>query len=104
MIIINGKTYEGNNVSIIDNVVTVDGVVLDNKDSKLATLKIEGNIVSLKTDLSVHVTGDVGSVVAGGSVHSGNVGGNVQSGGSVHCEGVRGGVQAGGNIKINRIS
>ena len=69
---INGKTHQGNNVSIINDRVFINGVEQTdaNKDnSKILEIIIEGSVGELTTDASVIVNGNVsGNVVAGGSV------------------------------------
>lgn len=107
MIKINGKTYNGNSVSIVNGIVTIDGVVQDDgkRVSGDVRLVVEGDLVSLKTDLSVTMTGNVqGDVDAGGSVACGNVGKNVDAGGSVNCDNVGGDVDAGGSVNCGRVS
>lgn len=53
MVTINGKTYKGNNVSMINNKVFIDGkeVTGDDSDSKVINIKIEGNIETLSIAL-----------------------------------------------------
>lgn len=97
---VNGVRYEGNTVSIINGVVTIDGVRQDGERlSGVVEVRIEGVLNSLKTDASV-TCGDVqGSVSAGGSVVCENIHGNVSAGGSVKSGDITGNVSAGGSIK-----
>jgi hypothetical protein len=97
---ISGRGYAGQNVSIINGVVTVDGVVQDQKVSGVVEIRIlEGSPINITTDASVNC-GDVkGEVSAGGSVNCDDVGGNVSAGGSVNCDVVGGNVRAGGSVR-----
>lgn len=99
---INGVTYEGNNISVFNNVVKIDGKVVSGKPDKdnILHVSVTGNLHNLDAGGSVDVKGDVtGSVDAGGSVHAGNVGGSVDAGGSVHCGNVGGNIDAGGSVR-----
>ncbi len=99
-ITIDGKTFSGNNVSIINGVVTIDGVAQDGKLEGKVELHITGVLDSLETDASVNMKGEIkGDVSAGGSVNCDDVGGNVSAGGSVNCDDVDGNVTAGGSIR-----
>lgn len=100
MITINGKTYQGNSVSVVNNVVYVDGKRVDDKELPKTILQIDvqGTLGELKTDASVNCGNVTGSVEAGGSVNCDSVGGNVNAGGSVNCDTVRGSVNAGGSV------
>lgn len=107
MVSINGTSYSGNSVSIINGKVYIDGV-LQNGDgaplSGVVKVEVEGNLTSLKTDASVVVKGNVtGDVDAGGSVQCGNVGGSVDSGGSTQCDDVNGDVDAGGSVTCGNV-
>lgn len=96
---INGKTYTGNNVSITNGAVIIDGVKQEDSVPAMVEIKIrDGILQELKTDASV-VCGDVfGNVNAGGSVSCADVRGSVMAGGSISCGDVGGSVQAGGSI------
>lgn len=115
---LNGVVYEGNNISIVDGVVKIDGVVQNGKhlENKICEIRvISGTIGALRTDASVtckDVTGNVdaggsvtvngsvgGDVDAGGSVNCGSVSKSVDAGGSVNCGGVGGNVDAGGSVR-----
>lgn len=124
---INGKTYQGNSVSVIDNRVYIDGKLVEidgkpakslksrvfGKDDRYLEVRVEGELMSLTSDLSVtcqNVTGDVksggsvsaddirGNVDARGSVNADDIGGSVNAGGSVNCDDIGGSVRAGGSI------
>jgi hypothetical protein len=100
MITVNGKTYQGNSVSVINGVVIIDGKKVTDKDLPDTILQIEvtGTLGELKTDASVNCDNVKGNVEAGGSVNCDTVGGNVNAGGSVNCDEVGGSVNAGGSV------
>jgi len=100
---INGKTYTGNNISITNGRVAIDGVFQDDSVSGVVEVRIlEGILNTIITDTSV-TCGDVqGDVTAYGSVKCRNVGGNVDAGGSVVCGNVSGKLDAGGSVVVNR--
>lgn len=100
MIIINGRTYHGNNFSILKGEVIIDGVNQNAAPlSGIVRIEVQGNLTDLKTDASVIMTGNVlGSVYAGGSVQCDNVTGNVVAQGAVQCDEVGGSISAGGSV------
>jgi len=101
---INGKTYvtNGGSICITDNYVIIDGKVVSEKLSGIVKVVIEGDLASLKTDVSATVNGDVtGNVNCNGSCTCGKVEGSVKAGGSVTCGKVKGGVHAGGSVSIS---
>lgn len=86
-IIVNGIEYNGNNISISNNKVIIDG-------KSLAEYKV----------VDVTIIGNCGDIDAGGSVKvTGNVTGNIDCGGSVDISGdVGGDIDAGGSIRISK--
>lgn len=105
-IVINGKSFnvKGNNVSIINNKVYVDGKQVDTGElSGEVVIKFEGDLANLQSDGGVTVNGNVhGDVDAKGSVNCGNVEGDVDAGGSINCGNVKGDADAGGSIMMNK--
>lgn len=101
-ITIGGVSFEGNNITIRNGRVIVDGIVADGTVNGVVEIRIlEGVLNNLETDASVTCGQVNGSVSAGGSVHCENVGGGVQAGGSVSANGRLGGtIQAGGSVRI----
>lgn len=80
MITINGKTYTGGNITISNNVVKVNGTVIDME--KALTLQIEGNVESIDCDYcnSINVTGSAGKInTMSGDVRCGDVKGSVKT-------------------------
>jgi hypothetical protein len=99
-IIIDGRTFSGRSVSIINSKVTIDGVVQDGSLSDVVEIRItEGVLQELNCDAAVNCGEVRGNVRAGGSVNCDNVGGSVNASGSVNCGNVGGGVNAGGSAR-----
>jgi hypothetical protein len=94
-IIINGKRFEGNDVTIRDGKVVIDGKPQDGELHGDVELQVvEGVFGSAECVASV-TCGEVwGNVAAGASVTGENVGGSIQAGGSVTA-----GDRAGGAIQ-----
>ncbi len=100
-IIINGVTYTGaSSVSIVNGVVTIDGVRQSGTVSGVVEVRVlEGVLGELHTDASVSCGEVRGNVHAGGSVNCESVGGSVKAGGSVNCDAVGGSINAGGSVR-----
>lgn len=100
-IAINGVTYSGNSVSVINGTVIIDGVVQGReKLSGVVEVRIiEGEILDLRSDASITCGKVKGNVNAGGSVTCDDVGGSVNAGGSVRAGNVGGTVMAGGSVR-----
>ena len=102
---INGNTFTGSNISIVNDRVIIDGKTQVSNINMNQTLHIEviGNIESLRADGSVTMNGDVeGNVDCGGSFKGNNVKGSVDCGGSCNCGQVGGDVDAGGSVSMKR--
>jgi hypothetical protein len=102
MITINGKSYAGRNVAIINGRVLIDGKPQDEGLSGVVEIKVDGDLATLECDAPVTVRGNVGKLSAGGSVQCDNVSGNVNAGGSIHCGDVNGIVNAGGSVHCRK--
>jgi len=78
---INGKSYPGNNVTMINRKVFIDGKeIIGEETEKEILFKIQGNLESLEIESgSVEVSGDVGTLeITSGNVKiSGDVKGSV---------------------------
>ena len=95
---INGETYFGSNIQIVDNVVTVDGKVLT-KSSNVINVSIIGDVGNIKCSGSVDVSGNAGDINCGGSCTiDGSVSGDVDCGGSCKAGTIQGNVEAGGSV------
>jgi hypothetical protein len=103
---VNGKTVHvrGNNISIINDKIIVDGKPLDEAmDAKSITVIVEGNCNRLDTCGDVEIKGDCGYVDCSGNCHiEGNVTGNVDASGSVTCGDVGGDIDASGSVRCTR--
>lgn len=121
VIVVNGKRIEvnGNDVSIKNGEVFVDGKKVSEKATSELSIKIEGTIQNLTIDngdveVKGAILGDVdcggsvkaetitGSIDCGGSVQCGNVGGSIDCGGSVQCGDIKGDVDAGGSVNMRK--
>lgn len=109
-VIVNGKKYSGNNVSIINDKVYIDGKLMTDDESSKST-KIEITIEAGTTINKIEVDGDLevkgsisGDVSAQGSVKCNDIGGNDSSGGSITCDDIGGNANAGGSVKCDDIS
>lgn len=100
-ITINGKTYSGNNISVRNDVVYIDGKIADQAKAKDGILEVhvEGTLCNVKSDVSVTVNGNVsGNVESGNYVKCEVVGGNVSAGNYIKCGNVTGSATAGNYI------
>ena len=101
---INGTTYVGNNVKIINGKVIVDGKDMT-PDAKNITIHVDGDISKLSVDIcdKLSVTGNVNdlSTVSGDVSVGGNVGQNVKTvSGDIKCGNIAGKVTTvSGDIK-----
>lgn len=108
-VIINGRSYIGNQITVINGKVIVNGEDYT-PDSKEINIQIDGNIEQLKVDtcLKCTVNGNANYVQSGsGDIDiSGEIIGNVQTGsGDIECGNVGGNIQTGsGDIKCNNVS
>jgi len=97
MININGKSYSGNNVTIKNNKIYIDGVNQTPVNDKVINITVDGNISKLDVDEceQIIVHGDCSKVsTMSGDVKCGNVTGNVKTmSGDVECGNVGGDVE-----------
>ena len=104
MVTVNGKTYKGNNVSISNNKVYIDGKLENQEDEKVINVVVNGNINTLTIDYcdNLEMVGDCGIVASknGDVVIKGNVANDVTSkNGNIVCGNVGGNVETkNGNI------
>ena len=103
---VNGKTIRvrGNNISIIDDKIIVDGKPLEETfDTPQITVIVEGDCRSLNACGNVEVKGNAHNIDCRGSCHvEGNVTGNVNASGSVTCGDVGGNIDASGSVRCTR--
>ena len=92
-LLINGRPYYGDKISINNNKVIIDGVNVTPEDTLQVSIIVEGDIKSIDGATDVKVLGNVGSVrTQSGDVE---VGGNIE--GSINT--MSGDVKADGNIE-----
>lgn len=105
-ITIDGHSIVGNNITIRNGVVTVDGSVVgrDATNPIVEVRVLEGCIENIQSDASVTCQDVGGNVDAGGSVRCGNVGGSVDAGGSAQVGNVQGNVDAGGSVSASSVT
>lgn len=104
-ITIDGRTFEGNSLSIVNGTVMIDGMEQNDTLTGKVRLEITGTLNSLTTDASVNMNGEIkGDVSAGGSVNCADVGGSVKADGSVNCDDVGGSVTANGSVRCDDVN
>lgn len=95
-ITINGKTYSGNNINVINGKVIIDGVE-QTPEGKQILIAVKGNVNTITVDSceKIAVQGDIGNVktMSGDVEVRGNVTGSVQT--------MSGDVEVGGEIHGN---
>lgn len=94
---INGKTYRGNNVAIINGRVLIDGKEVSNQSpGPRIDIVVHGNLETLQVDCcdKVKVDGSVGSLsTVSGDVSCGDVSGDISAvSGDVACGNVQGNI------------
>lgn len=94
-VVIDGREFHGNSVTISNGKVTVDGVVQDGELSGPITVTVHGDVQSLENHSGNVTANNLGEVNTGsGDVKCGNVSGSIRTGsGYVECGTV------GGNIR-----
>lgn len=108
-IVINGKSYVGQSISINNGKIVIDGKIHVNEESKTINIYIEGNVDTLKVDSceKVMVNGFVNSLsTMSGDVECGNVNQSVSTqSGDIECENVGGDISTqSGDIKAKNIT
>lgn len=108
-IIIGNQSFSGNNLTISNNRVIVDGVDITANlpEQKTFNIEVTGNLEILKADIcqKIHIKGTVGHVqTQSGDVECGDVKGSITTmSGDVDCGTVEGSIQTmSGNVKHKR--
>ncbi|UGO47808.1 hypothetical protein MCCARTNEY_234 [Bacillus phage vB_BanH_McCartney] len=102
--VINGKSYSGNNISIQNGQVIVDGKVQDGTVDNKPRIVVQCNVERITSTEDIHIEGDVtGNVESDTSVNCNNVTGNVKAGTSVNCNNIGGNAVSGTSINCNNI-
>jgi hypothetical protein len=105
MIRVNGKTYSGNNIQMVNGKVIIDGKEVGEKSKEqdfVITIE-KGAIVNLNCDESVTVNGNVMNIVAQKNINCDKVKGSITAGGNVNCDDVGGNIEAGGNVNCDNV-
>ncbi|TPG68567.1 hypothetical protein EEL31_08580 [Brevibacillus laterosporus] len=100
-IIINGKKIQvsGRNISVVNNNVIVDGVVIETGLTGIVKVEFQGDLASLQTSGDAVVHGQVlGNVSASGDIECGSVKGDIRASGDIKCGTVGGNVRASGDV------
>lgn len=108
--IINGVRYSGNNITIKNGKVIIDGKPIDTGDAKEIKIEVQGDIETLDVDMcnTIQITGSVGNLNNGsGDVSVGQhvIGGVTCGSGNVDVDGdISGEIKTGsGNVKAINI-
>lgn len=105
MVTVNGQTYEGNNVSVRNNEVWVDGKKVGTENHKQISIVVQGDGAKVEVDScdSVRIEGNAqGIITTNGNINVvGSVMGNVNTvNGNVSCSSIGGHVTTvNGDIK-----
>ena len=96
-ITVDGKTFTGNNVSIVNGQVIVDGKTQDGSFTGPITVTVHGDVESLENHSGNVTANNVGEVSTGsGDVTCADVGGSIRTGsGDVDCNNVTGNIRTG---------
>ena len=96
-IIINGKSYLGNNISAVNGDIIIDGVKMDEIGSKSVNIVINGDVNIIKLEAGYITAQGVTNIQTGsGDVACNNVSGNIKTGsGDVECKNVGGNITTG---------
>lgn len=97
IVTVNGKVYTGDNVTIVDGKVMVNGKDVT-PNGKTINISVQGNIAQLKCDVctKIEVTGDAGRLetMSGDVTVSGSVSGGIKTmSGDITCGNVSGSVE-----------
>lgn len=105
---INGRTFSGNNLSMVGNRIIVDGRdVTDDTGVEMKSIlevKITGDVQDVSCDRGLTIVGTVrGNIDAKAAVNCDSVGGDIKAGGAVNCDDVQGSVYANGSVNCDDI-
>lgn len=108
-IVINNKAIVGNNISILNNKVIVDGKEIDLENALTVNIHVEGSVDSITADAChiIDIAGDAGTVnTISGDVQCADVHHSVQTtSGDVKCGDVKGFVKTvSGDVIANTVN
>jgi hypothetical protein len=107
-IVINGHSYSGNNISVINNKVIIDGVD-QTPNGKEITITIDGNVDQLSVDYcqQLKISGNVNTARTGsGDINCTDITGGASTGsGDISCDTINGNVSTGsGDVEATTIT
>jgi hypothetical protein len=100
-IIINGQKHvvSGSNISIGNNVIMVDGVVVQGDLSGIVEVKFEGDLANVTAGSSITVNGNIhGDADAGSHIRCNDIGGDADAGSHITARDIKGDADAGSHI------
>lgn len=101
---INGKTYVGNNISISNGQVYINGKLEDEHEEKMVVTIIGSGVERIESDEAITIKGNVtGDVTSKVNVNCDNVIGDVKAGVNVNCDDIKGNAEAGITINCDDI-
>ena len=104
-VVINDKTINcsGSNIAIQNDMVIVDGKVIQSNIGHDIKVTVYGDVNKLDCAGSVEVHGNCGSIDCSGSCKvDGNVSGDIDASGSVTCGNVSGDIDCSGSVRCKR--
>lgn len=103
-VIINGKTYSGNSITINGDSVIIDGQVQDKINECKIEIKVLCNVDKIISEESINIKGSVtGNVEAKTNVNCDDIFGNVSAGVNINCDDIKGDATAGVTINCDNI-
>lgn len=100
-IIINGKSHvvSGNNITINNGKIIVDGEIIEEGLSGIVEVKFEGDLANVRSSSSITVNGNVhGDADAGSHIQCNDIGGDADAGSHISCRDIKGSADAGSHI------
>ncbi len=100
---INGKTItcSGNNITIQNGKVIIDGSTIYETDHEDIKATISGDVNTIHCSGDVFVYNNAGNITCGGKCEvNGDVNGDIKAGGSVTCKTIVGDINAGGSVRF----
>ena len=94
-VVVNGKRYQGRNISIINGMVSIDGITQDGELAGDINIIVNGDVDNIENECGSIAAQNVGSIsTQSGDVRCGDVSGSIQTmSGDVTCKTVKGSVR-----------
>ena len=105
---ISGRVFQGNDLTIINDRIYVDGIDVTEQGGPAPTgivrIEVTGDVQIAKCDRSLDIKGNVlGDATSGGSMNCGDIGGNARSNGSMNADNITGNAQSGGSMNCGKV-